>query len=158
MIHIMIPGLPPSDNHAYENIPLVRRGGHVVGGGRRLIETGRAYKVETTNYIARSYAPALRMFERNTPYSVWCTLYFPDVENKSYPKRTDVRYKKFDAMNRTKLLFDVLAELTGCDDSVFMDVLVSKRVGTEHTEVLIWSAETEADELAAALQMFGKGV
>lgn len=156
MISIVIAGLPPSDNHAYENVPLVRRGANVFGGGRRLTEKGRSYKVETTNHIARNYTAELRMFRQNIPYTVWCVLYFPDVENKGYPKRTDTRYKKFDGMNRTKLLFDVISELTGCDDSSFLNVVVSKRVGIERTEVLIWDAEIEAAELNKAIERFGK--
>ena len=138
-----MPGLPPSDNHAYENVPLVRRGAKVIGGGRRLSEAGRTFKVEFCNHIARHYPGELQMFKKNTRYIVWCIFYFNEVENKGYPKKTDTRYKILDGVNRTKLLFDTIAELTGCDDSTYFDVVISKRQGAERIDVAMWNAEEE---------------
>mgnify|MGYP001766381375 CR=1 FL=1 len=143
MISFSLQGLPPSDNHAYENIPVRMIRGKPVGGGRRLTEEGRTYKVETTNYIARHYTQDLARFKKNTPYILWCVFYFDHLENKGWPKKTDTRYKKIDGINHTKLLFDVLAELTGCDDSTFMDAIISKREGDERVEVTFWDAERE---------------
>ena len=143
MITFHLPWLPPTDNNAYENIPVRMFRGKHVGGGRRLSEEGRTFKVELTNYLARTYIQELREFKKNTRYVVWCIFYFDALVNKGWPNKTDTRYKKIDATNRSKLMLDTIAELTGCDDSTYFDVVFSKREGTERTEVTMWDAETE---------------
>jgi hypothetical protein len=151
MIFLHLPFLPPTDNHAYENIPVRMVRGKPIGGGRRLSEDGRLFKTEATNHLARHHTNQLGSFKKNTKYIVQCVFFFEELENKGYPKRTDTRYKIIDGHNRTKLLFDTIAELTGCDDSTYFDVVVSKREGDEHVEISMWNAEEEHVTLA-----FGK--
>jgi Holliday junction resolvase RusA-like endonuclease len=145
MITFHLPFLPPTENHAYENVPTVRRGGKIVGGGRRLSEAGRTFKLEVTNHLARHHIDELQFFKEkaNTPFIVWCIFYFEELINKGYPNKTNTKYKIVDGHNRTKLLFDSIAELTGRDDSQYFDVIVSKREGTPKTEVTFWDAQQE---------------
>jgi Holliday junction resolvase RusA-like endonuclease len=151
MISISLPFLPPTDNHAYENF-IVRGGkGKPMGCARRLSAEGRAFKIEVAHHLSSRYASQLGFFKKNTRYIVQCVFFFRILENKGYPNSTDTRYKIIDGHNRIKLLFDALAEVTGCDDSTFFDVIVNKREGSEHVELNIWNADEEQVTLS-----FGK--
>ena len=145
MILFSLPFLPPSDNHAYENVPTVRVRGKIVGGGRRLSDEGREFKRMATDHLARHHTNELQFFsnKKNTRLVVWCIFYFEELQNKGYPKKTDTKYKQLDGHNRIKLLLDVIAELTGRDDSLYWDVMISKREGGPRTEVTFWDAEQE---------------
>ena len=145
MITLTLPYLPPSDNHAYENVPLVRRAGKVVAGGRRLSAEGREFKRVATDHLARYHTNELQFFadKKNTRLIVWCIFYFEELLNKSYPKKTPTKYKQLDGHNRIKLLLDTIAELTGRDDSLYWDVVISKREGTPKTEVTFWDLDNE---------------
>jgi len=143
--------LPPTDNNAYENIPVRRIRGKPIGGGRRLSEEGRAFKLEATNHLARHHTIEIGLLKKNVLYVVWLVFWFPELTNKGWPKKTDTRYKKLDGTNRDKLLLDVLAELTGVDDSQYSDVVVSKREGEPRVDVCYWNTEEEE-----AVLVFGK--
>ena len=135
MIALAIPSLPPSSNHAYVNNGF---------GGRMLSKQGKAYKLETTSHLIRTYPSELRFFEKNVPYFVYARFYFNDIENKGYPAKTKNRYKHLDASNRTKLFEDALKDAAGIDDSQHMLVLVEKRQGDpERTEVFAWRLDNE---------------
>ena len=136
MIHLVIPMLPPSTNHAYENIP-----GH---GGRRLSAKGRRFKLETRVHISRNYPKELQYLKPNRPYAVLCTLYFKNLFTLGYPKKAKNRYKEIDGTNYAKLIEDALCEATGVDDSQFFPFIPLKTEGSpERTELRIWDLEEE---------------
>lgn len=147
MVRFEIPGLPPSSNNAYFNLPK---------GGRTLTRVGKKYKHETSAFLARQYPKELQYFRPNEPYLVAVRLTFTGLQNKTWgrEKGAENRYKKLDATNRTKLLEDVLAAVTGVDDSSTMTFVIQKCEGSEEkTEVRMWSLEREEDPLYELFQV-----
>lgn len=161
MIFLYHPGLPPSANNAYVNLP---------HGGRRLSKEGEKYKNETLAFFARTYRKELLTFKKNTPYLVAMTFFFDALETKGWASgKAESRYKKFDATNRPKLLEDVLKDAAGIDDSQNLDVYLRKRdvaqcpvqasgstpahirLG-EHVDIMIWDLEKEANPFDAAFR------
>lgn len=160
MITIYHPGLPPSSNNAYINLPR---------GGRRLSKEGEKYKNETLAYLTRNYRKELLTFRKDIPYCLLLTFYFERIENEGWATGTaKTRYKKFDATNRPKLLEDVLKDATGADDSQNLDVYLRKRSmkdcmlhgpgvtgpSVEHVDIHIWDLEKEANPFDAVLGSF----
>jgi hypothetical protein len=144
MIMMELPWLPPSANHAYFNLPR---------GGRALTAKGKKFKAESAAYLVRNYHMSLIMFEKNKPYGVAIGLFSPDLENATWPEKAATRYKRFDAGNRLKLIEDVLADVSGIDDSQHLTVLVGKFKGPEKTVILSWSMmEENLVDVAARFQ------
>jgi hypothetical protein len=166
VIFLYHPGLPPSANNAYVNLP---------HGGRRLSKEGEKYKNETLAFFTRTYRKELLTFKKNTPYLVAMTFFFDAVETKGWASgKAESRYKKFDATNRPKLLEDVLKDAAGIDDSQNLDVYLRKRDvaqcphnirwkeatiahapnrhGEEHVDIMIWDLEKEANPFDAAFR------
>lgn len=163
MIALYHPGLPPSANNAYVNIPR---------GGRRLSKEGEKYKNETVAYFARTYREGLKTFRKDVPYLVVMLFYFDQIENEGWATgKAKNRYKRFDATNRPKLLEDVLKAAAGIDDSQHVAVYLQKRAvvecearatargslvenhSQEHVDVLVWDLEKEANPFDAALRV-----
>lgn len=148
MIHIAIPSLPLSVNHAYAN----------VRGRRMLTKKGKAYKNETQAYIARHYPEELKLLQRDLPYDVLIDLTFKGRETlltKTWPDGGGKnRYKRLDANNRVKLFEDALAGATGLDDSHNWLVAVGKswHRDFEATNVWIWCREVERSPLYELLK------
>lgn len=131
MICLELPSIPPSTNNAYVNLPR---------GGRTLGPVGRAYKTETTTFLARNYPEELRKLLPDVPYFLYVRVYLPAIENKS----GKTRYKKVDVSNRLKLFEDCLKDAGGIDDSQFLMVLQEKRLappGIEATQAFLWNME-----------------
>lgn len=161
MITLYHPGLPPSLNNAYINLPR---------GGRRLSKAGEKYKHETIAYLARNYRLELMTFKKNTPYLMVMSFYFEHIENAGWATGVaKSRYKIFDATNRPKLLEDVLKDAAGIDDSQNLDVYLRKRAVAqcqiqargstpahvclgEHVDIMVWDLEKEANPFDAALR------
>lgn len=146
MIHLVLPWLPPTSNHAYTNVP---------HGGRCLSRHGVRFKTETRGFLARVYRKELLMLRQNTPLTLAVCFYFARLDTKGYPKQAKSRYKKIDGSNRIKLLEDALCETGGIDDAQVFDSFWQKRQGTpERTEIWIWDQEREEspfDETGGAL-------
>jgi len=163
MIFFYHPGLPPSANNAYINLPR---------GGRRLSKEGEKYKHETLAYFSRHYRRELLTFKPNTPYAMAMLFYFDAVENDGWlTGKAKTRYKKFDATNRPKLLEDVLKDAAGIDDSQNLDVYLRKRKvsdcpwfhyknhgpnetrhDSEHVDIFVWDLEREANPFDATFR------
>lgn len=135
MIQINLPFLPPTTNHAYINNGF---------GGRTLSAAGKKFKRETSAIITTKYAKQIASIRQNKPYVLFIRMYFKTLENASYPKKSNNRYKHLDATNRIKLVEDALSESIGVDDASNMTVVVSKLVGSpERTVLFLWSIEEE---------------
>ncbi len=138
MIHIHIPSIPPSINHAYVRTK---------GGGRALSEEGKKYKAETADHLVRQYPTEMMFFKKNVPYLMMCHLTFKNAGLlliKGYPKKTDNRYKKLDVSNRIKLLEDAVSRSTGVDDCHNWTVVIRKCVGDEDsTHLWFWNLDDE---------------
>jgi hypothetical protein len=135
MIHLEVPTLPPSSNHAYANVR---------GHGRRLTDVARDYLTGTRGYLQQHYRREMMFFQKNVPYFVLVYFYFSEVENKGYPKTCENRYKTFDGNNRLKLLEDALKSASGVDDSQTTRFFWEKKQGLpERTKLWIWNLETE---------------
>lgn len=147
LMTIELPGVPPSQNHAYENKPKIVVNGRVVdGGGRRLTEEGQLYKKEVTNRIARQHAFKIKEMLPNQPYELHMTFFFLEKElfNSGYPKKTKNRYKRVDTLNRGKLLEDAIADAFGLDDAHNFVLRLEKRpCNQRRTEVEVWRKEDE---------------
>lgn len=157
MLVLHHPGLPPTANNAYVNLPR---------GGRRLSKEGEKYKNETLAYLARNYRTELMTFKKNTPYLVVMSFFFDSIENKGWATGdAKTRYKIFDATNRPKLLEDVLKDAAGIDDSQNLDVYLRKRSvkdcqfftpyvphRQEHVDIYIWDLDKEANPFDGAFR------
>lgn len=154
MIRLTLPAIPPSSNHAYENIPKQRLpNGSVIGGGRKLTEEGRAFLILAKTQFTQYHRKELLFFKPNTPYLLFVRYFFLAVENKGYPKTTETRYKKVDLGNRHKLLEDALKDAGGVDDSQTLSFVSQKMVGCpEHTILWVWALEEEETPFDGALR------
>lgn len=142
MIHIGIPGLPITTNHAYTHIVTGKGGKRIVK--RVLTKEGRKYKTETTSYIVSNYPSEMLIFKPNTPYGYIIQLVFPNLLNTTWPEESQTRYKKIDASNRIKLLEDAAAEAFGIDDCNFLSTRADKaQGGREYTHIWVWDMEKE---------------
>lgn len=142
MIHISIPGLPLSTNHAYMDVTVGKGKNRFIK--RVLTPEGRAYKAETTAYIVKNYPRLLNYFKPNTPYGYIVQLSFPNLLNKTWPEKAETRYKKLDVTNRSKLFEDALAEALAIDDSTFLTARYDKIQGDEATNIWLWEIEEAA--------------
>lgn len=141
MIYMNFPGIPPSDNHAY--FTLMSGRGNKRHVKRVLTKVGRAYKTELSTGIVQRYAQELPMFKPNTPYGYLVQLYIGTLLNITWPEKAESRYKKLDALNRSKLLQDTMGEAFGIDDSQFMSCRFDKISGPDHTHIYVWNLELE---------------
>ncbi len=123
----------------------------VKGGGKKraiirvLTPEGRKYKTETTAYLVQHYPQLISSFKRNVPFGYIVQLISPNVYNSTWPKEAENRYKKFDALNRSKLLQDCFSEAFGIDDSVFLSTRFDKEPGPEErTNIWVWNMEEES--------------
>lgn len=144
MIHLIIPGHPPSANNAYFNLP--KR-------GRSLADAGRKYLLETVGHLQRAYRREMMFFEKNAPYLVLAYMFFDQIENAGYPKTAENRYKKFDGNNFTKLLEDALKSAGGVDDSQTLAFFWWKKQGLpERAELWVWNLDKEGTPFDDALR------
>ncbi len=140
MIHLVIPGLPPTSNNAYFN-----RGKY-----RVLTKVGEKYKNETTAHLAQHYRKELMIFKPNVGFMLIFRFWSSGLYNKNYkPDGKANRYKKFDGANLLKLLEDCLAKVGGIDDSQTLTSMWQKKLATseaeEKTEIWAWNLEEEPD-------------
>lgn len=151
MIKFTLEGLPVSSNQAWFNI------GH---SGRGLSTAAKKYKNEVQVFIGRTYPTELTQFHKNEPHLIMFRVHVAELQNTTWGKKkgAESRYKKNDATNRIKLLEDILATVTGVDDSATMTFIVDKvqtqEPGREFVEVFIWNTfreETPFDEPLAGL-------
>lgn len=149
MIHMMFDGLPPSVNNLYADT-FFRSGGRLMSK-RTLTKEGKTFKKETLAYIVKKYQPELRLFKKNVPYCFYYRFVVTEIENKTWPKAAENRYKRFDASNLVKVLEDVIVEACGVDDSNFLTVVTEKRKGLrEESHIWIWQTEEEGCPFHAA--------
>lgn len=146
MIHLHIPELPPSVNHAYMTI--MKGKGMKKIPLRVLTKEGRRFKKEATSHLARTYPTELKHFKRNHPFGLAILFVFEAIQNKTWPESAKSRYKRIDVSNRVKLLEDVLADVADIDDSQHMMVILAKTEG-KHAETLMWSWDIENEPNSA---------
>jgi Holliday junction resolvase RusA-like endonuclease len=155
MISFVLPFFPPSTNHAF----------YVRHGRMHLSSKGKAFKESVTAHLVQNYMKELRLFKKNVPYFVYLRFFFEGgLENKGWndlkrngERKSETRYKVFDATNRVKLTEDALKDALGIDDSQFIAVLTHKMQGgpdvPEHIEVFIWDLEAERSPLDEFLRI-----
>lgn len=149
MIHLEFPWLPPSVNNLYRDTFFKAKG--KLMSKRSLTDEGKLFKKETLAYIVKKYQPGLRFFKKNVPYVFYYRFLVQELENKTWPKNAENRYKKFDASNLVKVLEDVIVEASGIDDSNYLTVVSEKRKGTkEATHIWVWNIEEEGCPFHAA--------
>lgn len=150
MIHIVIPGLPPSVNNLYQDRVFRAKGGKLITK-RSITEEGKLFKKETLALLVKKYQPQLRSFKKNVPYLVYYRFVTPALQNKTWPNAAENRYKRFDASNLVKSLEDVLVDACAIDDSNFLTVVSEKRKGAkEETHIWAWNLEEEPCPFYAA--------
>jgi len=153
MIHMRIPNLPISVDHAYESITRGRGPKKVTV--RRLSDAGRKYKNEVRTHIIMSYPDVLPFFKENHPYVLVVQFTFHGrgkLYNKSWlaedpKKRAKSRYKRLDVSNRLKLFEDALSEAVGLDDkhNFFVGVGKTWHRDYEATDVWVFNRDIEED-------------
>ena len=142
MIHMCLPYLPPSLNHAYITIKLPK------GSKRTLTPEGRKFKKEATAHLSKEYGFLLKGYVPNHPYTVLFRFTMPDLCNKTWPEKAEARYKKADTTNRFKLVEDVLADVLAVDDSHYFTVAGKRVLGPkEQTDIWIWRPDEEGSPL-----------
>jgi hypothetical protein len=133
-IHIRIPGIPPTDNHAYIHLRKAKK--------RVLSKDGERYKNETKTFIAQHYPQELKFFEPNRPYTLIVEVTFKGRSTlicETYPEKATSRYQSLDAMNRIKLFADAFAEATGVDDRAFWSYTTRKNWDATKEEINLWA-------------------
>lgn len=147
MIHIVVPSVPLSVNHAYAK----KR-----GGGRVLTKVGKRYKLETKTYIARNYPTELKAFRPDEQYVLLIEFTFKSRDTllcKGWPEKAKSRHKSFDVTNRTKLFEDAFSDAVGVDDkdNFFVGVGKTWHRDYEATRVWVWNRNEEPDNPIDAL-------
>jgi hypothetical protein len=151
MIHLTLPGLPPSVNAIYMTVMKAVPGKRPMPI-RVLTTEGQKYKKEMSAHLAQKFPSELAKFKPNKPYLVMFRLHVPDLLTKTWPAKAKSRYKKLDATNRTKILEDVLADVAAVDDANNIAFLVHKvDAPAEKTEIWAWSMEEERSPFCDAL-------
>lgn len=146
MIYLRIPSIPPSSNNAYSNIR---------GTSKRVLsKEGKAYKIETTTHLARTYPREMQKFKKDAPYLLMVRFWIDGVENKGFPKTAESRFKKLDTGNRLKLLEDSLKDACALDDSQNVTLILQKvqpADGKQLTEIWAWNLDDEESPFDGAL-------
>ena len=153
MIHLKLPYLPPSINHAYMHVRLFAKKGGGGGGGTKqvLTDEGRKFKKEATAHLAKTYPLALVMLKKDKPFTMFMRFTVTAMENKGWVNGSADRYKRNDATNRIKVMEDVIVDISGVDDKHYMLVACQKVLGpVEGTDIYIWSTEEEGSPFDAA--------
>lgn len=155
MVKFSIPFFPPTTNHAF----------YSKHGRLHLSDVGKAFKLNVTSYLARRHPSDLLFFKKNVPYFLYLRFFFDGgLENKGWnelkrsgERKSETRYKVFDATNRVKLTEDALKDAFGIDDSQFIAVLTQKMEGgpdiPEHFEAFAWNLEEERSPLDGFLRL-----
>jgi len=148
MIHIRVPGIPPSVNHVWST------GRH---GIRFLKKEGKKYKAETKTHIARHFTQELKFFLPNRPYDILTEITFPERNElmcTTWPEEAKNRYKALDVSNRVKVFEDAFVEATAVDDSCTFIFAIGKRweAGVAEMNLWAWCPEVEASPLHELLQ------
>lgn len=135
MIRLILPGLPPSTNHAYVT----------VRGNRRILsKEGEKYKKETVSTLSRQFPSEMQVFKPHVPMMVLVRFHCLSLTNAGWPKTAESRYKKFDVSNLAKLFEDCVKAAGGYDDSQNMFVGLQKLAGpVEQTEMYVWDLSVE---------------
>lgn len=139
MIHLVIPGIPPSSNHAYFS----------KGNVRVLTKDGLSFKNECKQLLSTKYNKEMGFFKPNKGYDFVYIFKCPDIFNASYKENGKIsKYKKFDVSNRVKLIEDCFQEIGGYDDSQNETVVAHKiHSSTYETLVWVWSIEEESNHV-----------
>lgn len=145
MIHLTIPGLPPSINDAY--IDIAKRKGRKVVAMRILSPKAKKYKRETSAYLVQCYPTELMFFQANIPYGIAVQFAFIELENKTFATGgAKNRYKRVDVSNRLKIVEDVLAEASNIDDSQHLTAIIDKcKHICEETRIWVWDITQEGE-------------
>jgi len=139
MIRFITP-LPPSSNHLYFNLKK---------GGRALTKEGSKFINEVKVGLVRAYPNARA--GKNDPLVLALRLYFPDVVNTGWPKKTDTKYKRRDVSNYVKALEDALKQGLGVDDSNHITMILDKQEGPPRAVIWIWNLAWEESPFDAVL-------
>ena len=151
MIHLTIPGVPISQDQAYESVTKGKGPKRITV--RRLSDEGHRYKKDVRAHVLRHYPEALNFFKPNFPYLLIISFCFDGWEtlnNKSWleedpKKRAKTRYKRLDVSNRIKLFEDALAEAVGLDDNHNFFLGVGKTWSTEPASTKVWAFNREEE-------------
>lgn len=152
MIHMVLPGLPPSVNEAYSNIIKKGKGKRMVSI-RVLSAKAKKYKRVTMADLVQRYPAEMMFFKPNTPYGFAAQFAFLELENKTFATgEAKSRYKKVDVSNRLKIIEDVVAEAGGYDDSQHLTAIADKcKHATEETRIWVWDIVQEGEFPPAVL-------
>lgn len=144
MIHLVVPGLPPSINEAYSTI--IKRGKRPIAM-RVLTTKAKKYKRETAAFLVQNFPTELMFFKPNVPYGIAIQFAFIELENKTWASGgAKNRYKRVDVSNRLKIIEDVLAEVAAIDDSQNLTAIIDKCKHTkEETRIWVWDIVQEGE-------------
>lgn len=147
MIHLVIPGLPPSVNDAYATVmkKSKKKGRFGSVAIRVLSAKAKKYKRETAAHIVQHFPTELMFFRADTPYGIAVQFAFTELENKTFASGgAKNRYKRVDVSNRLKIVEDVLAEVANIDDSQHLTAIIDKcKHSTEETRIWVWDIVQE---------------
>lgn len=113
--------LPPSVNAMYV---YTTRGPRPSGAMKKFKAAAGAEILKQLDFNAEPLIP-------NTPYELRLEFYMPSMYNKGYPGKAKTKFKRKDVTNLVKIFEDLLCEVYGIDDSVFVDVRLIKRHGPD---------------------------
>lgn len=152
MIHMVIPGLPPSVNEAYSNIIKKGKGKRMVSI-RILSAKAKKYKRVTAADLVQRYPAEMMFFKPNVPYGIAVQFAFTELENKTFATGgAQNRYKRVDVSNRLKIIEDVLSEVADIDDSQNLTAIIDKCKHTiEETRIWVWDIVQEGEFPPAVL-------
>jgi Holliday junction resolvase RusA-like endonuclease len=127
----VISGKPPGSNHLYGQ-----------RGARRFLTKGGAkYKNDAKTELSKQW-----MLEESLtpdfPYMLVLNFFLEEIFTSTFGKKGGARFrfKKIDTTGLVKVAEDAISEITGVDDSCFLDHVLSKRKDSNpRVEIEIWS-------------------
>lgn len=130
----VITGRPPSSNNIYGS-----------RGARRFLTTeGTKFKNDAKTELSKQWMLRASLTP-DMPYLLVLRFFLDEIYTKSFGKKggAQFRFKKIDTTGLVKVAEDAIAEITGVDDSCFVDHILSKRKDPKdpRVEVEIWSID-----------------
>jgi Holliday junction resolvase RusA-like endonuclease len=110
---------------------------YVGKGGRFLSKKAKRFKLQAQLLLSKQLAaqPDAKV-DRYCGYEIHVVFVVPDLYVAGWPKKAKYRYKKWDADNHAKALFDVICATLDIDDSQFLSINLRKRDGQEEETII----------------------
>jgi len=148
MLDVWIPFMPPTSNRIYRSF--IKNGRIEV----RLSDDAKRFKARAMQVIQQKGRTFLLQLQPNIPYELKVVVFFEELFNSGWPKKTENRYKRTDLSNRIKLIEDTVASAVGLDDSHNFRLTLEKQCDPQHPGLYVYLRETPETEVGLTKEAY----